>query len=239
MTNIYNSRPSELAGRSKKGKLVLVRHGQTVWNISGQYTGRTDLSLTKAGVKQAEVVRPLINHFNFWDNEGTQVWVSPLKRAQTTAQTIGFTDFQTSKALAEWDYGSLEGRKIAEAEQIVGHEFNIWRDGVDYDASFLPPVPSAVNEDGTLVEVAKLPGESVGGIAARTKMFLDTVYPTLENGGDICVVAHAHVLRVLAMVYLGLEPTMGGSFVIDNCAVSVLGENHEGRVIFEWNKMGA
>jgi broad specificity phosphatase PhoE len=96
-------------------ELVLARHGETEWSRSGQHTGRTDLSLTATGRKQAEALARPLRRWEF-----SLVLTSPLGRAQETCRLAGLGDqAEISDALREWDYGDYEGLTT---DQIREHQ---------------------------------------------------------------------------------------------------------------------
>lgn len=105
--------------------VVLVRHGETAWTISGQHTGRTDVPLTDAGRRQAErLAAPLA------EREFGLVLTSPWERAMETCRLVGLADVaERCDDVAEWDYGAYEGRTTAEIRlEVPG--WSLWRDGV-------------------------------------------------------------------------------------------------------------
>lgn len=94
-------------------ELVLVRHGETRWSVERRHTGRTDVSLTERGRKEAENIRGALEQFDF-----SAVFSSPLARARETAELAGL-DAVVDDDLVEWDYGIHEGittAKIRETE---------------------------------------------------------------------------------------------------------------------------
>jgi len=92
------------AGKSH-GDVVLVRHGETEWTLSGQHTGRTDIPLTERGRKQARLLEPLLSTANF-----ALVLSSPLQRARETCELAGLGPrMEIEPDLMEWDYGEYEG----------------------------------------------------------------------------------------------------------------------------------
>jgi probable phosphoglycerate mutase len=84
--------------------------------------------------------------------------------------------------------------------------------------------PWRVWEDATL-------GETLEEVAERCRRVLAKV----PADGDTCLVAHGHLLRVLAAVYLGLEPTEGRHLVLEPCKTGVLGHEHEWPALRSWN----
>jgi broad specificity phosphatase PhoE len=91
----------------KLPQVYFVRHGETAWTITGQYTGRTDIPLVQQGETDAEKLGARLKGLEF-----TQVMTSPLQRARRTAELAGFGKSMVADAdLAEWDYGAYEGRR--------------------------------------------------------------------------------------------------------------------------------
>lgn len=91
---------------STEPRVVLMRHGETEWSLSGQHTGITDVPLTPAGREQARDARALLEHLRLVD---PLVLASPRARAQDTAQLAGLGRPETTELLAEWNYGDYEG----------------------------------------------------------------------------------------------------------------------------------
>jgi broad specificity phosphatase PhoE len=90
--------------------VALVRHGETAWTISGQHTGRSDISLTPQGEEEARRLNEHLRNLHF-----TEVFTSPLERARRTCQLSGFgAAAQEDADLLEWDYGEYEGRRTSE-----------------------------------------------------------------------------------------------------------------------------
>ena len=95
--------------------LVLLRHGETEWTISGRHTGRTDIQLTEAGREEARAAGGRIAGMRF-----DRVITSPMERAVETCRLAGFGDGATTDdALLEWDYGDYEGVTTAEIQEKV------------------------------------------------------------------------------------------------------------------------
>lgn len=106
-------------------QVVLVRHGQTEWSLSGQHTGTTDIPLTEAGVRHAEALGARLSAWEF-----TRVLTSPLARAAETCRLAGLGDgAEVTEDLREWDYGEYEGRRTLDIrEERPG--WGLWKDGV-------------------------------------------------------------------------------------------------------------
>jgi broad specificity phosphatase PhoE len=193
------------------GELILLRHGQTEWSQAGKHTGRTDIPLTLRGEAAAAKLAPLLAK-----RQIQAVFTSPAKRAVRTAELAGLTGGNTDPDLWEWDYGGYEGRTTAEIQRERPGWY-LWRDGV---------IPGDAGH----------PGETTAQVGARADAVLGRVRPLLTGGdGDVVLVAHGHILRVLTARWLGLEPTGGRLFKLDTGTVSTLGTEHGEPVIASWN----
>lgn len=207
---------------SRDPQLVLLRHGETEWSASGQHTGRTDIPLTAAGEKQARFAGTALANYEF-----AAVYTSPLTRARRTAELAGYADAVVDEDLAEWDYGPVDGRTSHDVSAELGREFLIFDDGV----RVLPP--SAEHGDGRL-------GETLEDVATRAARVMARAEETLarraeDGGGDVLLVAHGHLLRVLATVWLGVDPRLGARFELGTAAVCLLGYGHSLRTVEGWN----
>ncbi len=119
-------RPGPAGGEpASAGRLVVVRHGETLWSQTGRHTGTTDIPLLPAGEQQAVGLRARLAGGTF-----ASVLVSPLGRARRTCELAGFGDVAVvCRDLAEWDYGDVEGRTSAEVRS-ERPGWVLWRDGV-------------------------------------------------------------------------------------------------------------
>jgi broad specificity phosphatase PhoE len=105
-------------------EIVIVRHGETEWSMSGQHTSNTDLSLTDEGRRRAALLEPQLAKRSF-----SVVLTSPLRRARETCELAGFGDQAAiSDDLREWEYGDYEGLTTPEIRQ-QNPSWNLWRDG--------------------------------------------------------------------------------------------------------------
>lgn len=86
-------------------KVLLIRHGETEWTLSGQHTGRTDIPLTENGRGVARLLKPVFARHTF-----ALVLSSPLSRARETCDLAGLGDrVEIDRDLTEWNYGEYEG----------------------------------------------------------------------------------------------------------------------------------
>ncbi|HWW23408.1 MAG TPA: histidine phosphatase family protein [Edaphobacter sp.] len=187
-------------------ELWLIRHGETEWSLSGKHTSRTDISLTEHGRKRAEELRDYLKGEKF-----SAVFVSPMQRARETCAIAGFGDVAVvDEGLKEWDYGVYEGKTTAEIRKEVPG-WSVWKDEIVGG------------------ETAEHVGERADGVIARAL----TGAPA---GGKVALFAHAHILRILAARWIGLEARGGSLFALGTGSVSVLGWERETRVIATWNR---
>ena len=191
------------------GDLILLRHGETDWSKAGKHTGRTDIPLTPAGEAAAAALAPVLARRDI-----VAAFSSPARRAVRTAELAGLTDVKQDPDLWEWDYGGYEGLTTP---QVREHRpgWYLWRDGV---------IPGD----------AAHPGETVQQVGERVDRVLARAEPLLADG-DVALVAHAHVLRVLTARWLRLEPSDGKLFRLDTGTVSTLGHERSEPVILSWN----
>jgi probable phosphoglycerate mutase len=191
------------------GELILLRHGETEWSRAGRHTGRTDLPLTAAGEAAAAALAPVLARCHICAS-----FASPLQRAIKTAAQAGLADVQQDPDLREWDYGGYEGETT---RQIRARQpgWYLWRDGV---------IPGDADH----------PGETAEQVGARADAVLSRVTPLLPDG-DVVLVSHGHMLRVLTARWLGLPPADGRLFRLGTGTLCTLGKEHGEPVIISWN----
>jgi len=171
-------------------KLVLIRHGESQWNLENRFTGWIDVPLTANGEAEArkagEQLRAAGLHFD-------QAFTSVLQRANRTLDIVldvlGQAGIPTEcdLALNERHYGDLQGLNKAETAAKFGDEqVHIWR------RSFDVPPPN---------------GESLKDTAARTLPYFDEhILPALKAGKNVLVAAHGNSLRSIVMRIEDLTP---------------------------------
>lgn len=172
------------------GTLILVRHGESEWNLKNLFTGWRDPDLTEKGVGEARTAGRQLKAAGFVPDA---YFTSALKRAQHTLDLIleemGITEvtITRSRLLNERDYGDLAGLNKDDARKKWGEEqVLIWR------RSFDVPPPG---------------GESLKDTAARTLPYYDAeIVPLLKAGKTVLVAAHGNSLRSIVMAIEGLTP---------------------------------
>ncbi len=163
------------------GCLVLVRHGQSQWNLENRFTGWVDVDITPLGEEEARRAGSHLKGISF-----SRAFTSGLKRAQRTLslilEVIGNPSIPIEKndALNERHYGDLQGLDKDETAKKYGKEqVHIWR------RSFDVPPPS---------------GESLKMTLERVLPYVDKeILPRLASGENILVVAHGNSLRSIVM----------------------------------------
>ena len=164
-------------------KLILLRHGQSTWNLENRFTGWIDVALTEAGIEEAVEAGRKIRLAGIHMDEA---FTSALKRAHDTLticlRAAGQEGIPTSydQALNERHYGDLQGLNKAEtAEKFGAAQVLQWRRSYD---------------------VAPPNGESLKDTAARTlPYFYEKIIPALKAGKNVIVSAHGNSLRAIVM----------------------------------------
>ena len=169
--------------------LILIRHGQSVWNAANRFTGWTDVELSEVGVSEAEEAGHILSSQRI-----DVVHTSDLIRAQRTAEIImslneaseGYST-KYDWRLNERNYGSLQGLNKAEtAEKFGAEQVHIWRRSFD---------------------VAPPDGESLEMTAERTiPYFEEEILPDLQAGRGVLVSAHGNSLRSIVMHIEEISP---------------------------------
>jgi probable phosphoglycerate mutase len=186
-------------------RVVLVRHGETAWSVDRRHTGRTDVPLSAAGRARAAALGPVLAMLPGVD--AAIVRTSPLQRARDTCARAGFGDrAEVWPDLAEWDYGVYEGRRTAEIrESIPG--WSVWTHPIEG-------------------------GEGLADVAARADAVVERL---VARDTPALLFAHAHLLRILGARWCELPPSAGRALTIDPGGISILGWEHEYRVVERWN----
>ena len=162
--------------------LVLIRHGQSLWNAENRFTGWTDIDLSKKGEKEAKAAGEKLENVSF-----DVVHTSALMRAQRTAEIIiknnkiseNIPTYKDER-LNERHYGSLQGlNKNETAEKYGPEQVHIWRRSFD---------------------IAPPDGESLKMTAERTlPYFKEDVLKHLNEGKNVLISAHGNSLRSIVM----------------------------------------
>ena len=162
-------------------KLILLRHGESQWNLENRFTGWVDVPLSPKGIEEAHRAGELLKNVPI-----DKLYTSVLQRAMETARIVlevrggGEIPTERDQALNERHYGDLQGLNKAEtAKQYGDEQVHIWRRSYD-----VPP-PN---------------GESLQDTAARTlPYFKEHILPDIKAGKNVMVAAHGNSLRSIVM----------------------------------------
>jgi 2,3-bisphosphoglycerate-dependent phosphoglycerate mutase len=173
------------------GKLVLVRHGQSQWNLENRFTGWVDVPLTETGEKEARRAGEHLKGTRF-----DRAFTSVLQRAnKTLALLLEVTGqknvpIEKDKALNERHYGALQGlNKEETAKKFGADQVKIWRRSYDVPP---PKDKTDMNPEGI--------AESLKDTAARTLPYFNSaILPHVKKGETVLVAAHGNSLRSIVM----------------------------------------
>ncbi|MCB1257708.1 MAG: histidine phosphatase family protein [Microthrixaceae bacterium] len=186
-------------------RLLILRHAETPWTISGQHTGLTEVELTSRGRLTAEAIAPVIA--SQLEGETPLVLVSPRKRTRDTARlALPGLATEIDDRLREFDYGDYEGLTH---DQILERSpgWNIWTDGC----------PG---------------GESINDVVRRVDSVLKSI---ADQNHPVVAVTHGHTSRILAARALGLVGGQGSIFDSAPGSLSILATVRGATVLELWN----
>ncbi len=187
-------------------KLILLRHGESQWNLENRFTGWTDVDLSKKGFKEAASSGKVLKESSF---EIDLVYSSLLKRAKRTLDiclkemNISDIPVKYNWRLNERHYGALQGLNKYETSQKYGKEqVQIWRRSYN-----TPPPPLKINDErhprfdkryDDLNEDQLPTSESLKDTFDRfIPYWLETIAPSIQSGKKVLIVAHGNSLRAL------------------------------------------
>ncbi|KAL2042746.1 hypothetical protein N7G274_004505 [Stereocaulon virgatum] len=220
-------------------RAFIIRHGETEWSLNGRHTGTSDIPLTANGEKRSRATgKALIGDDRLIvPSKIAHIYVSPRHRAQKTLELLdlGCRDklpWQESRShtadvrtnakvqicedIREWDYGDYEGITSAEIEErrkANGEaKWDIWRDGCPGGES-----PAQVTErlDRVIHDIrTRYHDHAIGKSKGEAPV------------SDVLLVAHGHILRALAMRWIGKELTEGVALLLEAGGVGILSYEH-------------
>ena len=176
--------------------LILIRHGESQWNLENRFTGWVDVPLSPKGEQEAKAAAELLKSYTF-----DKAFTSKLKRANNTLAFILQASNQTGipteydQALNERHYGALQGlNKEETAKKFGADQVHIWRRSYDVPP---PTDKTELNPEGI--------SESLKDTAARTLPYWEkNIFPEIKAGKNIIVAAHGNSLRSIVMHLDGL-----------------------------------
>jgi 2,3-bisphosphoglycerate-dependent phosphoglycerate mutase len=195
-------------------KLVLIRHGESEWNLENKFTGWTDVDLSENGVKEAHAAGALLKKDGYTFD---LAFSSVLKRANRTMDIVlgelGEKNIEKhySWRLNERHYGALQGLNKADSAKKWGDEqVHIWRRSADVQPPKLTPedprFPGNQEKYQELVKKGEMKEsdlpltECLVDTAERVKPYFDeAIAPALKSGKKVLIAAHGNSLRALVM----------------------------------------
>jgi len=177
-------------------RLLLLRHGETEWSLSGQHTGSTEIDLTENGRTQAKLAGGVLSGLNLAD---PLVISSPRQRSLVTAELAGLTVDEISPLLSEWDYGEYEGVTTEKIRETVP-DWLVWTHGC----------PG---------------GESVAQVSERADRAIAMAYEHMQSR-DVVFVSHGHFSRAVITRWVELPLVEGSRFGMRTASIAMCGFEH-------------
>lgn len=197
-------------------KIILLRHGESQWNLENRFTGWKDVELTDLGRIEAEFSGQEILRNNIKVNA---IHSSLLKRSIETASIVAKSlGYQSSKIKKNWrlnerHYGELQGLNKSEtAEKFGEHQVHIWRRSYN-----IPPPPMKKNDkrhpihNDTFknIDESQLPsGESLKDVVKRLEPFWFKFFNQISKDKNYLIVAHSNSLRAIVKIIEDLSEKM-------------------------------
>ena len=195
--------------------LILVRHGQTNWNVNGRYMGWTDEALNEEGLRQAERVAQRLDQWPI-----SEVVSSPLKRAVRTAEIVAgrhSLPVQTTEELGEMRIGAWEGMFAGDIAAKYPELWKTWRTNPGY---------------------FRMPGgESLGEVRERAVRAFGRITDRSE-GKMVLAVTHDVVVRLLVAHCLGVSADIYRRLEVGNASITVIERDGEKRRLRVLNDTG-
>lgn len=162
-------------------KLILARHGETAWNVEKVFRGRADVNLTELGIRQAQLLGEYLS-----DCKLEAIYSSPLTRAVNTAEIVARyhqTPVRVAESLIDLDYGKWQSLPESEVKKLYPDLFDEWHNN-----------PHKVRMPG---------GESLEDVRRRAVAVVDGILA--RHPGNVLLVSHRVVIKVLICYFLGLD----------------------------------
>ncbi len=176
--------------------IMLVRHGNTDWNVQEIFRGRADVELNETGTKQADLLAEYLKPVAM-----EAVYSSPLKRALKTAEIVAAPhqiDVLPCQELIDFDYGEWQGLSNDTVRKKYRALYTGWLNNP---------------------HLAKLPqGESLDDVTERATRLVDQVIP--KHKGAVLLVSHRVVHKVLICALLGLDNSHFWNIRLDTCGIT-------------------
>ena len=180
-------------------RLLLARHGESVWNAEKRFQGHTDIALSARGRAQAEALGRALRGYRV-----SAAYVSPFRRARETAE-LALRELGVSMTivheLRELSLGDWEGYTVDEVRAREGDPYRAWL-RAPHDC----PPPG---------------GEPLPVVSERVRVAVDRIAAAHPNGEDVLIVSHGGVISVYACALLGCSFNQLWRLRVDNCSLTV------------------
>jgi broad specificity phosphatase PhoE len=192
-------------------KIMLIRHGETEWNLEDIFRGQADIELNKTGIRQAGLLAKYLEDIPF-----EAIYSSPLKRALKTAETIA----------------DLHGIKVTVAPELTDFDYGKWQ-GLTLD-KVKERYPQLYEEWLKNPQLTRMPnGEGLDNVSRRTTSMIDHVIAKHE--GTFALVSHRVVNKVLICALLGLDNSHFWNIRLGNCGITTFFYENERFVLEKHN----
>jgi len=192
-------------------EIILVRHGETEWNVQEVFRGRIDIELNETGLRQAELLAEYLSGIKL-----DAVYSSPLKRALNTAQAIAShhkLEVKISPGLIDFDFGKWQGLSHQEIKRRYKKLYVQWL------------------ENPHLIRMPD--GESLNGVRKRALGVVNEV--VAKHEGTIVLVSHRVVNKVLICALLGLDNSHFWNIRQDTCGITTFNYINEHFILTKHN----
>lgn len=199
-------------------KLILIRHGQTIWNTEMRTQGRTDIPLNETGFLQAQHLAKRLAEEEIARESDPVIYTSPLSRALDTAQILArqhSLPIITSALLMERNFGLWEGKPFSELKIEYPKQVAAW-DSDPY--AYTPPEAEPLSE-----------------VVDRCKQFLAELNAAYTSTDTIIVVGHSIPQRLMIATLIGLPPSHLHNLRLDNAAYTEIRTGTRHNILYAYN----
>ena len=187
-----------------KTTVLLIRHGETEWNILGKFQGGTDIPLSQEGIRQAHMLKNRLN------GDFDYVYASPLKRAYETAQTICEGTDKTitiAEGIREINFGKWEGLTLKGIAEKYPDVFNSWRTDKEegkFCGGDMSTLNASIRAKNCIMEIVKEP-----------------------KGKKIAIVAHGGIIKAGLIGIFGWDMSMYHKIALGNTCINTVTFNDD------------
>ena len=192
-------------------EIMLVRHGETEWNLKEIFRGRIDIELNETGIKQAELLAEYLSGLKI-----DAIYSSPLKRALKTAEMMASyhkLDVEITPGLTDFNYGKWQGLSHQEVKNKYKELYAEWINRPDQ---------------------VKIPaGESLDDVRNRAMSVVTKV--VTKHEGNVALISHRVVNKVLICALLELDNSHFWNIRLDTCGITTFTDGNERFILTKHN----